>query len=67
MSPPSHPTIGQIARIFCVPEWKIRRIVDSLDPEVQRAGLYRVVPRAMLPEIGAKLRPAVAVAGESKP
>ncbi len=67
MSPNSHLTIGQVAKIFGVGEWRIRRIVDSLCPEVQRIGLYRLVPRSMLPEIGTKLqasRPA-AVATEA--
>jgi hypothetical protein len=62
MSPASHLTIGQVAKIFDAPEWKIRRIVDSISPEVQRLGLYRLVPRAMLPEIGAKLQPVSAAA-----
>jgi hypothetical protein len=65
MSPTSHLTIGQVAKIFGVGEWRIRRIVDSIQPEIQRAGLYRLVPRSMLPEIGARLqanRPATAAA-----
>ena len=57
MSPASHLTIGQVAKIFGVGEWRIRRIVDSLSPEVQRIGLYRLVPRTMLAEIGVKLQP----------
>ena len=54
----SHLTTGEVARIFGVGEWRIRRIVDLL-PGVERAGLYRLVPRSLLPEIGAKLKPAL--------
>jgi hypothetical protein len=69
VSPASHLTIGQVAKFFDAPEWKIRRIVDSLTPAVPRIGLYRLVPRAMLPEIGAKLQtsPPAAVAAEALP
>ena len=49
-------TIGQIAEHYHEPEWRIRRIVDSLGAEIPRAGLYRLVPRSMLAEIGAKLQ-----------
>jgi hypothetical protein len=57
MSPPpaSHLTVGEVARIFQAPEWRVRKIVDSLAPEIQRAGMYRLIPRAMLATIGAKL------------
>jgi hypothetical protein len=56
MSPTSHLTVGQVAKFFQVPEWRIRRIVDSLDAEIPRAGLYRFIPRSMLAAIGAKLQ-----------
>jgi hypothetical protein len=52
----SNLTTGQVAAIFATPEWKIRRIVDSMGPEIQRAGLYRLIPRSMLPAIGARLQ-----------
>ena len=51
----THLTVGQIADIYQVPAWKIRRVVDSLDVEVERVGLYRVVPRDALTQIGAEL------------
>ena len=35
-------TITQVASHFGVPAWKIRRLVDSLDIEIPRAGLYRL-------------------------
>jgi hypothetical protein len=60
----SHLTTGQVADFYRVPEWRIRRIVDSLDRDIPRVGLYRMIPRDALPAIAAKLqeRP-VAVGG----
>ena len=57
MPSPSHLTTGQVAEIFGAPEWRVRRIVDSLPPdvEIQRAGLYRLIPRSALPAIGIAL------------
>ena len=52
----SNLTVGQVADFFQAPEWKIRRIVDSMGTDIQRAGLYRLIPRSMLPAIGAKLQ-----------
>ena len=49
-------TIGQIARQLRQPEWKVRRIVDSLGVEIVRAGLYRLVKVSLLPEIEAALQ-----------
>ena len=49
-------TVGQVADILGAPEWKVRRIVDSLDTEIPRAGLYRLVPRSMLSEIADRVR-----------
>lgn len=51
----SHLTTGQVAAFYAVPEWRIRRIVDSLDCDIPRAGLYRMIPREALPAIAAKL------------
>jgi hypothetical protein len=60
----SHLTVGEVAEIFQAPEWKVRRIVDSLGVEIQRAGRYRLIPRSMLAAIGAKLQePQAAVEG----
>ena len=33
------------------PEWLIRRVVDSLDPPVERFGNKRMIPADRLPEI----------------
>ena len=41
----SHLTVGEVARIFDAPPWKIRRVVDGLDPKMARAGNYRLIPR----------------------
>ena len=53
MPDPSHLTVGQVAEFFAAPEWRVRRIVDSLNVKVPRAGLYRLIPRDLLPMIGA--------------
>jgi len=53
---PSHLTVGQVAEIFQAPEWKIRRIVDSLGVQIPRAGGYRLIARSLLAAIGAKLQ-----------
>ncbi len=52
----SYFTIGEIADFYAEPQWKVRRIVDSLPDEIPRAGRYRLVPRALLPKIGALLQ-----------
>ncbi len=57
MSQSSHLTVGEVAGIFDAPPWKIRKIVDSLDVEIPRAGLYRLIPRGLLPRIGSQLAP----------
>lgn len=49
-------TIGEVAGIFGVPDWKIRRVVDSLDVEIPRAGLYRLVRRGLLGAIAVELQ-----------
>jgi hypothetical protein len=54
--PVPHLTTGQIAEILGVPGWRVRRAVDSLNPDIPRAGLYRLIPREMLGAIQAELR-----------
>ena len=56
MEQSSHLTVGDVARIYGVPAWQIRRIVDSLDVEIPRAGQYRLIPREQLPEIAIELK-----------
>jgi hypothetical protein len=51
----SHLTIGEIAQLFDLPTWKVRRAVDALGVEIQRAGLYRIVPRDLLGKIAAEI------------
>ncbi len=45
-------TPPQVAREIDQPTWKIRRAVDSLGT-IRRAGLVRLVPRALLPKVKA--------------
>jgi hypothetical protein len=52
----SHLTTGQVAAFYNVPAWRIRKIVDSLDCEIPRVGLYRMIPRNVLPAIAARLQ-----------
>ncbi len=39
-----------------IPEWTMRRVVDSLEPPVERFGLKRMIPVERLPEIERALR-----------
>lgn len=50
-SPQQLLTVGQLSRTLGFPEWKIRRAVDRLGAEVQRAGGYRLIPRELIPSI----------------
>ena len=52
----NHLTVGEVARLYGVDDWRIRRIVDDLDAEIPRAGLYRLIPRALLAAIAIELR-----------
>ena len=52
----SHLTVGEVAKIFDTPAWKIRRVVDELDPKIARAGNYRLIPRDLLGAVADKLR-----------
>jgi hypothetical protein len=51
-----HLTTGEIAAHFEVKSWQARRAVDALGQAIPRAGLYRLVPRDLLPQIEAELR-----------
>jgi hypothetical protein len=51
----AHITTGEIAAEYGVPIWLARRAVDSLGETIPRAGLYRLVPRSLLPKIEAVL------------
>jgi hypothetical protein len=46
-----HLTTGEIASELGVPGWLVRRAVDELGEEIPRAGLYRFVPRSLLPRL----------------
>jgi hypothetical protein len=36
-------TVGEFSRDEQIPEWKVRRIVDSLPLEIPRMGRYRIL------------------------
>jgi len=55
MAVKTHLTVGEIARLFSVPIWKVRRTVDRLPDEIPRAGRYRLVPSTLLVKIAAQL------------
>ncbi len=48
-------TVGEIARLVNAPEWAVRRLVDQIGEGVRRAGLYRLVPRRLLPRLRREL------------
>jgi len=52
----SHLTTGDLAVHFGASAWQIRRAVDALESPVLRAGLYRLVPRDLLPQVEAELK-----------
>ena len=51
----SHQTVGEIAAFYGLPDWKIRRAVDSLYAEIPRAGRYRLIPRELLGAVAMEL------------
>lgn len=55
MSNDTHLTVTQVAKIYGVPAWRIRRLVDSLGIEIPRAGLYRLIQRDLLGTIAVEL------------
>jgi hypothetical protein len=44
-------TTGEIARLVGEPLWRVRRVIDFMGLEIQRAGQYRLVPADLLPQI----------------
>jgi len=52
----THFTIGQIRARYQAPYWLVRKAVDALGEPLPRAGLYRMVPVALMPRIDAVLR-----------
>ena len=49
-------TTREVGDIYQAPEWKIRRIVDGLQPPVSRFGQKRMIPADRLGEIAARLQ-----------
>jgi hypothetical protein len=56
-------TIGELAKEHSQPEWRVRKVVDSLGVPIPRAGQYRLIPASLLEEVGNRLRQQQAVAG----
>ena len=52
----THLSIGEVARLYRVPQWRARRVVDAIEPNLPRCGLYRLVPRELLKQIEAELQ-----------
>jgi hypothetical protein len=52
-------TIGELARHFDEPLWRIRDAVDflasTLGIKIQRFGRYRIIPRRLLPLVAEQL------------
>ena len=63
----THLTVGEVATLYGVPTWRIRRLVDSLDVDIPRAGRYRLIPRFLLVAIAVELQKAGCVTGEASP
>ena len=55
MAQTTYLTIGELAKLFGIAQWQARRAVDGLKAEIPRAGLYRLVPRSLLPVLTAEL------------
>jgi hypothetical protein len=49
-------TIGQLAEQLQEPEWRVRRVVDSLAPGLPRAGLYRVIPADLAERVAQRVQ-----------
>ncbi len=58
-------TTSKVAAEVGVPVWRIRRIVDGLGVELPRAGLYRLIPRTLIPAIRAALARQLATPKEA--
>jgi hypothetical protein len=52
----NHLTVGDVAKLYGVAAWQVRRCVDRLDVEVPRAGGWRLIPRELLGDVAAALR-----------
>jgi hypothetical protein len=51
----AHLTVGEVATLYNLPTWKIRRAVDALGDDIPRAGQYRLVPRTLLGKLALEL------------
>ncbi|MBT6155798.1 MAG: hypothetical protein HOK71_12085 [Planctomycetaceae bacterium] len=55
MSIKTHYTVGEVAELYGIPNWKIRRVADSLGDTIPRVGQYRLIDRSTLGAIAAEL------------
>jgi hypothetical protein len=54
-----HRTLGDVAKRYGIPIWKVRRVYErGFLPEPPRAGAYRIVADDDLPQVEAALRAA---------
>lgn len=51
-----HLTVGEVAKLYSVQTWHVRRVVDRLGADIPRAGGYRLIPRTLLGDIYIALR-----------
>ena len=49
-------TVPQVADLYGVPPWRVRRTVDKLDADLPRAGLTRLIDRSLLAEVAVELQ-----------
>jgi hypothetical protein len=49
-------TTGEVAAFLGAHAWQVRRVVDDLEADLPRAGLYRLIPRSMIGQIEAELQ-----------
>lgn len=48
-------TTGEVAPKLKVPVWLVRAVCDSINADLPRAGLYRLVPAGLIPKIKAEI------------
>lgn len=50
-------TVPEVAAFYDIPDWKIRRVVDSLDVDIPRAGnSCRLISRSLLGVLATELQ-----------
>ncbi len=59
-------TVGQAAKLYNVPVWLVRRVVDKL-PDVERFGGYRMLTPSQVAMLGVELERRGRLSGASAP